>query len=84
MNNVKRFLAFDIGASNGRAIVGEWGGKRLACKDIHHFPNVPVQILGDLHWNALTLLGSIESGLAEYAERFGPEVDGIGIDTWGS
>lgn len=82
-SEVKRFLAFDIGASNGRAIVGEWDGRRLACENIRHFTNVPVHILGDMHWNALTLFGDIKNGLAEYAARFGPEVDGVGIDTWG-
>lgn len=80
---VKKFLAFDIGASNGRAIVGEWDGARLTCEDIYHFPNCPVQVGDDLYWDVLRLFGDIKSGLIEYARRFGPDVDGIGIDTWG-
>ena len=83
MSAKKRFLAFDIGASNGRAIVGEWDGKRLGCEDIYHFPNEPVQVHGSIYWDALRLFGDIKKGLAECAGRYGSEVDGIGIDTWG-
>jgi sugar (pentulose or hexulose) kinase len=83
MRAIRRFLAFDLGASNGRAVVGEFDGSALRCEDIYHFPNEPVRVLGDFHWDLLRLFGDIKRGLMEYARRYGPEVDGIGIDTWG-
>jgi len=38
-NILKRFLAFDIGASSGRAIVGTLDDNKLALDEIYRFPN---------------------------------------------
>lgn len=83
MSIAKRFLAFDIGASNGRAIVGEWDGSRLDCECIHSFPNGPVQVGENTYWDILALYREVRNGLLAYSSRFGPRVDGIGVDTWG-
>jgi rhamnulokinase len=78
-----RFLAFDIGAESGRAVVGTLEGGRLSLEEIHRFPNEPVEICGTLHWDVLSLHNNVLKGLGAYARRFGGSVDGIGIDTWG-
>lgn len=83
MNAAKRFLAFDIGASNGRAIVGEWNGSRLECECVHSFPNGPVQVQESTYWDILALYKEVRNGLLAYSAAFGPRVDGIGVDTWG-
>jgi rhamnulokinase len=36
-----------------------------------------------LYWDVLALYNHILGGLREYTRRYGPEVEGIGIDTWG-
>ena len=77
----KRFLAFDIGASNGRALVGQWDGRRLACEDLYHFPNDPLHVHNSMYWDVLRLLYEVKQGLAKYAAKFGNSVDGIGLDT---
>jgi len=33
------FLAFDLGAASGRAVIGRFDGERLALEEIHRFPN---------------------------------------------
>jgi sugar (pentulose or hexulose) kinase len=83
MASAQRFLAFDLGASNGRAVVGEFDGSRLQCEDIYHFPNEPVHLRNNIHWDFLRLMGDIRNGIAAYVRRYGPDLDGIGIDTWG-
>jgi len=83
MTATKRFLAFDIGASSGRAISGEWDGRRLACEDIYRFPNDPVQVNGCLHWDILRLFHEVRQGLLKYTGLHGNTVDAIGLDTWG-
>lgn len=78
-----RFLAFDLGAESGRAIVGTLADGRLSLEEIHRFPNGPVDVSGTLYWDVLALYNNILQGIRRYVERFGGSVDGIGIDTWG-
>ena len=37
------FLAFDLGASSGRAIVGKITNGRMELAEVHRFPNAPVE-----------------------------------------
>lgn len=83
MNAKKRFLAFDLGASSGRAILGEWDGSRLECEDVYHFPNDRVQVRDNTYWDVLRLYHEVKQGLRSCAARVGGRIDGIGIDTWG-
>jgi len=78
-----RYLAFDLGAEGGRAIVGTLEGGRLSLEEIHRFTNEPVEVCGTLHWDLLNLYHSMLKGLEAYSGRYGASVDGIGIDTWG-
>jgi len=80
---MKNVLAFDYGASNGRAILGSFDGERLTLKEIHRFPNDPVMVGGSLYWDILRLYHELKQGiLAGYRETEG-NIDSIGIDTWG-
>lgn len=78
-----RFLAFDLGAESGRAMVGTLADGRLSLEEIHRFPNGPVDVSGTLYWDVLALYNNILKGMRGYVERFGESVDGIGINTWG-
>ena len=40
------FLAADLGASNGRVLVGKWDGARFELQELHRFPNGPTMVLG--------------------------------------
>lgn len=77
-----KFLAFDLGASSGRAILGTFNGSRIDLKEIHRFSNDPVFINGNLHWDILRLFHEIKQGIlkASIEEK---NIDAIGIDTWG-
>ena len=37
-----RYLAFDLGAESGRAVLGRREGERLQTEIVHRFPNRPV------------------------------------------
>ncbi len=78
-----RFLAVDLGAESGRAVVGTLGDGRLSLEEIYRFPNEPAEILDTLHWDVLALHNSILRGLRECAGRYGDSLEGVGIDTWG-
>jgi len=78
----KRFLAFDLGAESGRAVVGTLAGQQLTLEEIHRFANEPVEVAGTLFWDVLALYNNILKGMRAYVQRWGDAVDGIGIDTW--
>ena len=76
------FLAFDLGASSGRAIVGKITNGRMELAEVHRFPNAPVEKNGDLTWDYPRLCNELVTGLGK-ALTLDPEISGIGIDTWG-
>lgn len=78
---LKRVLAFDIGASSGRAILGTFQGDAIKTKEIHRFLNEPVIVNGTMYWDVLRLFHELKQGLIK--AKLEGEVDSIGIDTWG-
>ncbi len=79
----KRYLAFDLGAESGRAMLGSLEDGSLRLEELHRFPNTPVRVLGSLHWDALRLFHEICHGLAIAGRERRLSLDGVGIDTWG-
>ena len=77
------FVAFDLGADSGRAVVGQFDGDRLALTELHRFPNGPTKVLGHLHWDVLRLFAEMKTALGLYVKQYGKELAGIGVDTWG-
>ncbi len=80
MKNI--FLAIDLGASSGRAMLGEITDGVLTLREIHRFANEPVFTQGHGYWNIDHLFSEIKKSLAMVAEQDIP-VESIGIDTWG-
>jgi len=78
----KSFLAFDIGATSGRSILGTLDNGRLQMKELTRFPNQMLQIGEHFHWNIYSLFEHLKAGLVA-AKSEGVEISSIGIDTWG-
>lgn len=83
MNNSKNYLAFDLGAESGRAVLGRFDGQRLALQEIHRFPNGPVRVQDSLYWNVLNLFAELKNGLAQAVHQAEGELAALGLDTWG-
>ena len=81
MNKHKKILAFDFGASSGRAILGHFDGERIRLEEVHRFQNDPVKLGETLYWDVLRLYHEIVQGL--HAAKRAGGFDSIGIDTWG-
>ena len=81
MAQKKQVLAFDFGASSGRAMLGSFDGNTISYQEIHRFSNDPVSIGGTLYWDVLRQFYEIKQGIVK-AKQFGP-IDSIAIDTWG-
>lgn len=83
MTKVYKFLAFDFGASSGRAMLAKFDGKKIELEEKHRFSNDPVNINGNLYWDALRLFFEIKQGILNCAHTGDGDIDAIGIDTWG-
>ena len=78
---MKRVLAFDFGASSGRAILGIFDGEKITLNEVHRFSNDPVRVNGTFYWDVLRLFHEIKQGILKAKQAGG--FDSIGIDTWG-
>ncbi|MEZ4658538.1 MAG: FGGY family carbohydrate kinase [Caldilineaceae bacterium] len=81
------YLAFDLGAESGRAILGQIDDAKLTLSEVHRFANTPVLIptapgQQTLHWDAPGLWREIKTGLAAAAAKPG-QIRSMGLDTWG-
>ena len=78
----KNFLAFDLGATSGRAMLGRLDSGLIKLEELHRFPNDPVHYNGEMHWDAPRLWFEMRRAL-DIARRQAERVDSIGVDTWG-
>ncbi len=74
-------LAFDLGASSGRAMLAALEREHLSLTEVHRFDNIPVQVDGTLYWDYPRLIQEIRTGLQK-ARTMAP-YESIAIDTWG-
>lgn len=78
MGQAKTVLAFDFGASSGRAIRARFDGGRIGYEEIHRFENVPVTANGHMCHDVGYIMAEVETALG----KAGP-VDSLAFDTWG-
>jgi rhamnulokinase len=77
------YLAIDLGAVSGRAILGRLDSGRVSIEEISRFPNQPVHYNGALHWDVPRLWFEIRSALRSLSQHGVSRLDAIGVDTWG-
>mgnify|MGYP007134722245 CR=1 FL=1 len=51
----EKVLAFDFGASGGRAMCGTFDGDKISIEELHRFSNDPVILNGSMYWDVLRL-----------------------------
>jgi rhamnulokinase len=76
----KPYLAFDLGAQSGRAVLAHLQSGILTTEEVHRFPNEPVDYGGSLHWDVPRLWLELRNTLSRLGEV---ELAGIGVDAWG-
>lgn len=75
---MRKVLAFDFGASSGRAVLGSFDGDRISYREVHRFENIPVQDGDRLAWDFFAIVHEIKRTVDQY-----PDVDALAFDTWG-
>ncbi|KEO76076.1 rhamnulokinase [Paenibacillus polymyxa] len=74
-------LAYDLGASSGRVLLGELTDSRIVVEEIHRFSNDPVKVGERLHWDLLRLYHEVQQGLIKAKHR-GVNPSSLAIDSW--
>ena len=82
-SSAERYVALDLGAESGRAMLGSLADGRLVLQEVQRFANEPVRVGDSLHWDSLRLWHEIKGALARVGAEYGPDIAGIGVDTWG-
>lgn len=77
------YLAFDLGASSGRAILGTLEQGKLTLTEVHRFENQMQLVHGHFYWNIFSLFDELKTGLKKCIREHGIQPDSIGVDTWG-
>lgn len=76
------FLAFDLGATSGRSVIGTLEGGKVEIRELTRFPNGIIELHGKYYWNLTGLYQALKEGLAACA-REGIVPRSVGVDTWG-
>ncbi len=76
------YLAIDLGAESGRAMLASFDDDQIFLKEVHRFANGPVRLNDGIHWDVLRLWSEIKAGIA-VAAGGGVKLDSLGLDTWG-
>ena len=77
---VKSYLAFDIGAESGRAVLVHLRHGILQMEEVRRFANQPIQSPESLRWDVARLWLEMRKALAGVGQN---SLYGIGVDTWG-
>src|SRR3954453_16293466 len=85
MPSARNYIAFDLGAESGRAVLGTLSEGRLELEEKPGFPNPTGRTPAPLHWNLRAQWEELKTGLRKAAgeEAKRPEIHGLGVDTWG-
>ena len=82
MAEIHSFLAFDCGATSGRAVLATFQGGNFEMKEVYRFPSGIIELGGKYYWDVLAIYNHFCQCLKELG-RQGVVPDSIGIDTWG-
>ena len=83
MKHTLNLLAFDLGASNGRGILGRFDGERITMQELHRFENDYISLNGVLYWDSLNLFHQSKQALYAFKRAGLGELASFSVDTWG-
>jgi rhamnulokinase len=75
------YLAVDLGASSGRAVLGTLAGGRMSLREVHRFATPLTEDGGRLFWNLELLWAEVSRGVA-LALSIEPRLRSVSVDSW--
>lgn len=80
--DVNHFLAFDLGASSGRAVLGTLDGECMEMDEVHRFETPIIESGGHIRWDVDVLWDELRAGLRT-ALHAAPDLRSVSVDSWG-
>ena len=84
MKNPLNLLAFDLGSSNGRGILGRFDGSKITLEEIHRFDNSYIEMSNMLYWDILHIYGNMKAAFSRFHALDYGKLACFGIDAWGN
>lgn len=84
MKNKLNLMAFDLGSSSGRGILGQFDGERISLEEVYRFANGPIQMNAMVYWDALNIYQNLINAFARYKQLGLGRLACFGIDAWGN
>lgn len=75
-------IAFDLGGSGAKLVLGSFDGKSIQLKTIHRFEHSPTQIGKGLYWDFINIYDNLLKGIRLAVEATGDSVVSLGIDSF--
>lgn len=79
--NMKYYLAIDIGASSGRHLVGWKEDGLLRTEEVYRFENGAKEQAGHFVWDIAALFSHVKAGIRAAFQKY-PHIESLAIDTW--
>jgi rhamnulokinase len=76
------YLAFDLGASNSRALLGTLNGDVMSLQEIHRFATPIIEREDHLFWDANAIWEELQMALQMTLE-VAPHLSSLSVDSWG-
>ncbi|WP_343250015.1 rhamnulokinase family protein [Diplocloster hominis] len=77
------YIIVDLGASNGRVIVANYGDEKFDFDIVYRFDNVPVFANeGEYFWDILRILSDVKTGIQKALKKY-PDAHSVAIDSFG-
>lgn len=83
MTRPTHYLAIDLGAESGRAMLGTLASGQLSLEEIHRFANKPACLPDGLHWDVLQQWDEITNGISLAVNQRKVDLSSLAVDTWG-
>lgn len=81
MSTPAAYLAIDLGASSGRAVVGTLEGPRMRMVEVYRFRTPLVEESGHLYWDMEALFTEVQRSLKSATDAT-PRLRSVSIDSW--
>jgi sugar (pentulose or hexulose) kinase len=75
-------VAFDLGGSGGKVILGKFDGEKIKLEPLHRFEHSPYLINGGLYWNIINIYQQLNIGLKKAIAATGDNITSFGIDSF--
>ncbi len=77
-----QYLAFDLGASSSRAVLGTLVQGQMRMEELHRFETPILEEGAHLFWDLDALWQELQAGLRAAQEAAGPRLRSLSVDSW--